>query len=249
MKRPIVIAAVLSMVPLWFIFSAKGAPATQPVERTYQDLIDAQDFSQAHRLADALGAVGDEAIPWLVNGTQHARTTVRDVCYRVLQERFPSHAKSIGASIQGLDDPENGWINVRCALFLAQQKAAVSIPRLSVLSRTKSGEAIIRFACAQAMAELGEADSFPTLYEGLGSDDPYVRQFANRGIKALCGKDLTAFGYETPHEDALLSGSAILRTADPIKRAEWKATRWKAISAFSQWLKSDRNDLYSKLLP
>jgi hypothetical protein len=174
---------------------------------------------------------------------------VRDVCYRELQERFPSRSKSIGASIQGLDDEENGWINVRCALFLAQQRAAVSIPKLSVVSGMKSRETIVRFACAQALAELGEVDSFPMLHEGLGCDDPYVRRFANKGIKALCGKDLTDFGYEKPDEDAFFGGAAVIRTADPIQAAEWKAMRWKSIAAFSRWIKTDRKDLYSKLVP
>jgi hypothetical protein len=231
---------------------AKSRPAfsqttSTDLDRAIRQKVDATAYSDAHGFADTLGAAGNAPIPLLIQGTQDGKWIVRDVCYRQLQERFPSDSRSIEANIKGLDDPENGWINANCALFLARQKIASSTTRLAEIALTEGKETIVRFACAQALAELGQADAFRMLYDGLGSDSPHVRHFSNAGVKALCGKDLAAFGYDKPSEDAWLSGSSVVRPNDPALAADWKAKRWKAIAAFVTWLKADKPGLYASL--
>ena len=86
------------------------------------------------------------------------------------------------------------------------------------------------------------------LYKGLGSDHHYTRYLSNIGIKALAGKDLTSFGYGGPWEEDAVSGPVVIRTmGHPIKKAENKLERWKAIVAFLKWLKADRPKLFRRL--
>lgn len=223
-----------------------GGPAAS-VQELYETMVAAERFPKAHAAAKKLGERGDEGLALLIRGTTHKKQTVRNVCFRVLKVKHPTEPRAVDAIIQGFTDESNGWINVRCALHIGKRRIVRAIPDLKAVCEDENAGSILQFAAAQALARLGEKDIFPLLYDGLGSEEVYVRIYSNKGVRALCRKDLTHFGYEDPREDCLLSASFVARFSGPIERAQWKAKRWQAVVGFSEWLKSNRPDLFGKL--
>jgi hypothetical protein len=129
---------------------------------------------------------------------------------------------------------ENGIVKARKAL-----KACI---------KDKSKDVKTLYAAAKSLAELGEQDVMVRLYTGLGSDDHYTRYLANIGIKALCERDLSDFGYEGPWEGASVLGPRVVRTqGHPIEKAKKRVGRWKAIVAFLKWLEKEKPELFKEL--
>lgn len=223
-----------------------GGPAAS-VQDLYETMVAAERFPEAHAAAKKLGERGDEGLPLLTRGTTHKKERVRNVCFRVLKAKYPTEPCAVDAIVQGLTDKSNGWINVRCALHIGKHRIVRAIPDLKTVCEDKNSESIVRFAAARALAELGEKDIFPLVYNGVGSEQVYARIYSNKGLKAICGKDLTHFGYESPAEDCVLFASYVARSSGPIERAQWKAKRWQAVGGFSEWLRSNRPDLFGKL--
>jgi hypothetical protein len=90
-----------------------------------------------------------------------------------------------------------------------------------------------KLAAAKSLAQLGEADVLRTLYYGLESDCYMERMMANAGVKALSGKDLTAFGgYDWSEGAAVTGGVEGVGPFDPIRRVERRQTRYATITSY-----------------
>jgi hypothetical protein len=209
---------------------------------------------QAERAAaEKLVAFGFPATNYLMMTAEDEESSrkVRYSCYYWLTHAFADD-EFVQAEIirSGLIDPDAG-IRYLCAFFLGQHKVYRSFVALrkAMEKAAKDGDsARVRLAAAKSLAELGEPDVLPILYHALGSDRYMERHMANLGIKGLTGKDLNDFDYNYG-EGAFVSGGVEMTYLDihGIEDAEKKAHRFRAIAAYSRWLKQAHPEYYKYL--
>ena len=230
------------------VAASHQAETNLQVQSTYQKLINAKEWRQAQEASKKLAAYGPAALPWVLKGTKHQSKLVREYCFERLCDTFPTERKAVSRIIEGVSDPDINGIAYPCAFHLGEHKIKKAEKALRrVLSDPNSSE-LLRYGIAKSLAEIGKTDVFVVLYIGLGSDSFYPRYLSNIGIKALCGKDLTDFGYKSPTEGAFVSGPAVMRIKGlPIEKAKRKVERWQAILAFTEWLKAEHPKLFEQL--
>lgn len=220
---------------------------SRDVQIAFERLVAADNRGDALKARVELAEYGELAFATVITGTEHEKKTVRESCYRILCDGFPSAPKAIDAIIRGLQDREQS-IRYRCAFHLGDHRIGAAKIPLKACIDEESNRALTKYGAAKSLAELGDDSVTTMLYVGLGSDDHYTRYLSNIGIKALAGKDLSDFGYGGPWEGAFVSGPAVYRAkGDPIGKAKKRFERWRAIVAFLEWLKSDRPHLFRKL--
>jgi hypothetical protein len=241
-------------VALLLLSSTVGAVAlpdgdASKAQAAFDKLAAAENWRDAQAAADALGAAGPDAFPILLEGTSHKKDLVREHCYNVLMEKFPDASKTIDALIRGLKD-SNQSIRYTCAFHLGEQLAVRAKGPLREVALDPKMDELTRYGAAKSLAEIGQKDVIRILYWGLGSDDFYPRYLSGIGIKALCGKDLTDFGYGGPTENDMVSAPAVMKSMlRPIEDAEVRAKRWQALADLCKWLKETQPDLYAELAP
>lgn len=230
------------------VAASHQAETNLQVQSTYQKLINAKEWRQAQEASKKLAAYGPAALTWVLKGTKHQSKLVRKYCFERLYDTFPTERKAVSRIIEGVSDPYIYGIAYPCAFHLGEHKIKKAEKTLRrVLSDPNSSE-LLRYSTAKSLAEIGKMDVFVVLYIGLGSDSFYPRYLSNIGIKALCGKDLTDFGYKSPTEGAFVSGPAVVRVKGlPIEKAKRKVERWQAILAFAKWLKAEHPKLFKQL--
>lgn len=239
------LAAIMRLVvlradPAW-------CDSTNDIEKAYNELVSADDWRKARVASEKLSSYGDAALPFILNGSKHEDGKVREYCYEILYSKFPKHPKSIQAVIEGLDDREQR-IRFICAFHLGTNRIAEAKKALKACLEDGSQDDGIRLTVAKSLAELGDRSVMCTLYAGLGSDNGHTRYLSSIGIKALCGKDLTDFGYEGPWEGAFVSAGQEFRViGQPIEKAKKSLARWEAILAFLKWLEKNRPELFKEL--
>lgn len=217
------------------------------IEKAYSELTSATHWRQAKDASEKLGSYGEDALPFLLKGTKHQDKLIRQFCYEIIQSEFGDYPKGIQAIINGLND-DNSMVSYPSAFYLGQHRIKKAKSALQSCIQDKEKDDRTRYASAKSLAELGEKDVMVMLYIGLGSDDHYTRYLSNIGIKALCGKDLTDFGYEGPWEGAFVSGPAVMKMkGQPIEKAKRRLDRWQAIVDFLEWLKKDKPKLFNEL--
>lgn len=219
----------------------------EEIQKTYTDLTLSDHWRKAKAASDKLVELGEEALPTVLKGTRHEKRVVREHCYQILQSQFTGHDEAIDAMITGVNDDESG-ISYACAFHLGEHRLAKVKSALAACVKDSSKDDKTRYAAAKSLAELGDHEVMTMLYTGLGSEDHYTRYLSNIGVKALCGKDLTNFGYRSPWEGAFVSGPAIMRAqGQPIEKAKRKLERWQAIVEFLGWLEKEKPDLFKEL--
>ena len=217
------------------------------IEKAYNELVSADHWRKAKTASEKLGAFGDAALPVILKGTKHKTAMIREYCYKILRSKFPRHPKAIQAIIDGLNDKEQ-MISYPCAFHLGENGIVKARRALKACIKDKSKDNRTLYAAAKSLAELGEKDVMVRLYTGLGSDDHYTRYLANIGIKALCGRDLSDFGYEGPWEGAFVSGPRVIRKkGQPIEKAKKRLRRCQAIVAFLEWIEKEKPKLFKEL--
>ena len=226
---------------------APATPADREIADHFASLVSATHWRERNAARDALATCGEKALPTLITGSAHNSKDVRRACHHVLRANFATDQRAIDAIVAGLDDDDQR-IRYESAFHLGPSGALRAVDALRTLvADEKTGERT-RYAAAKSLGELRVKDVTVTLWQGLGSDDAYTRYLSNLGIKGLCGKDLTEFGYGSPWEGAFVSGGAVgRRKGAPIEKAKNRVARWTAIVAFTEWLKTDKPDLFAEL--
>lgn len=217
----------------------------EAIKAAFDELVAADHWRDRTAATERLAQLGDRALSTILEGTNHKDHQVRKHCYRVLQGRYLSDARSFAAFIRGLEDPHH-WIAYSCAFWLGRiGNDDAEEPLREVMKEPTSSH--LRYAAAKSLAELGRKDVIVTLYNGLGSDRYMPRSLCNMGIKALTGKNLNDFDYDYS-EDACVSAGVESRVVRrPIRDAELKASRFRAIAAYCQWLKNEMPEVYRLL--
>lgn len=245
MKLEVVLAAIMGFV----VQSTHTAfcSAGDDIENAYNELASADHWRKAKAAAEKLGAFGEAALPVILKGTKHETRMTREYSYGILRAKFPKHSKSIQAIIDGLNDKDS-MISYPCAFHLGENRIAKAKNALKACMNDESQGQKTRYAAAKSLAELGDQDVMVMLYTGLGSDHHYTRYLSNIGMKALCGKDLTEFGYQGPWEGARVSGPAVARMkGQPIEKAKKRLGRWQAIVMFLEWLEKEKPEVFKEL--
>ena len=200
------------------------------------------------RRAGQVDRAGRAALPALLEGTNHPQKLVRQTSHEVLRKNFPTEPRAVEAFLRGLDDADATFVRYACAFHLGTHRIAAAREPLRKLLERKDRHEMTYFAAAKSLAELGERDVIVHLWAGLGSDDYYPRYLSNLGMKALTGRDLTAFDYPDVSEDSFVSGPAVgVTRGQPIEKAERRARRWRAVADFGRWLKAERPELFAEL--
>src|SRR5688572_26863968 len=88
---------------------AQTGPATQPaavdtVAGAFAELVAAKDWKEAAAARNKLKALGDAALPALLEGAAHPGTLVRQYSHEVLREKFPTEPRAVEAFLRGLED-------------------------------------------------------------------------------------------------------------------------------------------------
>jgi hypothetical protein len=201
--------------------------------------------------AKALVAFGQPAANSLMRlAEDDERAFVRKAAYYWLRDAFPTDPWVLVTIVRpGLNDSDTG-IRYECAFHLGEHKAygAFRELRQAMKAATDSDALYVRLAAAKSLAQLGEADVLPILYDALGSDSYMPRMMANSGIKALTGKNLNDFGYQYG-EGAFVSGGkeAVSLQIDGIGDAEKKANRFRALADWCKWLKAAHPEYYKHI--
>jgi len=217
------------------------------IQKAYTDLTLADHWRKAKTASDKLSALGEAALPTVLKGAKHEKRMVREYCYQILNSKFPKHKKSIQAIIDGLNDKEPR-ISYTCSFHLGEHRIARAKKALETCLKDKAKDNRTRYAAAKSLAELGHHETMVMLYIGLGSEDHYTRYLSNIGMKALCGKDLTDFGYQGPWEGAFVSGPVVGRVkGQPIEKARRRLEHWQAIVKFLEWLEKEKPKLFKEL--
>lgn len=240
------------------VFAASAA-ALLPVElradepaptarQVFQQLESAKDWRVAKKASDLLAKTGPEAMDVVRREAErHKDAKVRKACYEILIQAYSDDERVRKAIVNsGLADADSG-VRYLCAFNAGSLKIYPAFRRLRVLISSDESDAQVRCAAAKSLAELGEANALPILYEALGSDRYMQRYMANLGIKALTGKDLNEFDYDY-HEGAFVSGGKeAVFARRPIDDAKRKAGRFRAIAAYCTWLQKEHPELYKHL--
>lgn len=216
------------------------------IEMAYSDLVSADRYQEIQEASERLGALGEDALPFLLKGIKHKDRRVRSYSHNILRSKFGENPKAIEAIIGGLKD-EYSRISYSSAFYLGEHRIAEAKDTLKSYIDDTETEGKTRYAAAKSLAQLGEKDVMTMLYRGLGSEVHYTRYLSNMGIKALCGKDLTDFGYEGPFEGAPVFGFVAIMVQHPILGAKRKLGRWKAIVKFIEWLENEKPEFFREL--
>ncbi len=239
------ILAVVAGFAMQYAYRAFGDPG-KDAEKAYEELLAAEDFQQAKAAARKLGSLGETGLPFLLEGTKRKSATIRLQCYNTLAKKFPKNPESTKAVIAGLDDSDSS-VSYSCAFSLGTNRIAEAKDALIAFRKdTRNGKSG-RFAAAKSLAELGHKEIIVILFVGLGSDIHSRRYLSNIGVKALCGKDLTDFGYEGPYEGDFVSGGVFRGYGHPIEKAKKRLDRCRAVVDFAVWLKKEKPDIFKEL--
>ncbi len=247
LRRLIVVVYLISCISLVGYSEDQNSFSSASAQNAYDRLVTAEHWREARAACETLAGYGEEALPLVIKGTMHNKSRVRQFCYEIIYERFHSNPRTFDVMIRGLED-ENSWISYLCAFHLGEHGIKQAAKPLKACIERSDRDELTRYAAAKSLAEIGDDSVAAMLYIGLGSDDHYTRHLSNIGIKALTGKDLTEFGYESPWEGAFVSGPNVAEfKGHPIEKAKRKLERWKAIVAFLEWLETEHPDLFKKL--
>lgn len=213
----------------------------------FGELVAATHWRQRNAARDALAATGAAALPVALDGTHHESEHVREICHEVLRAHFPTDERAVEALLAGLRDA-SAKIRYANAFHVGEHRIERGVPALRALLADDTLDERTRFAAAKSLGELGAIDVVVMLWQGLGSDDAYTRYLSNLGVLGLCGKDLSAFGYESPWEGAFVSGPVVgVVKGQPLEKARRRAERWQAIVQFTEWLQGERPKLFAEL--
>lgn len=227
-----------------------AAPAAEAVdsEAAYQRLLLAGDWRERAAAVEQLRECGEEALPFLIQGTKHGWDAIQEACYQLLFEKFPDREETSQAVVRGLacTSPK---VRYMCAYFAGPQEIVAAEPALRKIYDTRSHDQ--RLTAAKSLAELGHSDVIRVLYDEASSDWYMPRAQANNGLKALARRDLNDFGDYDWSEGAFVSGGVEIRRVHlrPIEDAEMRARRYHALAEFCRWLKQERPDLDHVLDP
>jgi len=219
-----------------------------PISEAYTELISSTHWREANAARDKLAELGEGALPAVLAGCRHEKALVRRPCYELLRSRFGDHPDAIAAITEALQDTDS-IIVVYSAFHLGEKQVHEAEEALRARMADGAATGQVKYAAATALARLGDPSVLVVLLEGVCSEDHYARYYSNMGMKALCGKDLTDFGYSDSFEGDPVTGPAVIRPLQrqPIEVAKWRAARWNAVLAFLEWLQTERPSLYKEV--
>lgn len=211
----------------------------------------ASHWRERSAVAKKLQPRGDEAVTaWLHLLEQEPDDNRRhaDVFYH-LRTQFPDHPRLRGYILRCGLDSANSAIRYESQFHVGTQHWDAAAPVLWTQMIDRKQTDWTRFVAAKSLGEMGDARALGTLIEAVQNERYMPRHFGNIGLKALCGKDLTDFGYEYG-EGAFVSGGVEARmlNPDPLAEADRKAKRFTALRDFLQWLQKEKPEWYDGLV-
>lgn len=171
-----------------------------------------------------------------------------DVFYH-LRTQFPDHPRLREYVLRCGLDSANSAIRYESQFHAGTQQWSAAGPVLFQQMTDRSNDEWTRFVAAKSLGEFGDLRALRVLIEAVQNERYMPRHFGNIGLKALCGKNLTDFGYEHG-EGAFVSGGreATLLNPDPLSVADIKAKRFTALRDFLAWLQKEKPELYDGLV-
>lgn len=194
---------------------------------------------------------GDEAVTVMLHLLQQESDDQRmhaDVFYH-LRSQFPDHPRLREYVLRCGLDSNNSAIRYESQFHAGTQQWTAAGPVLFQQMTDRSNDEWTRFVAAKSLGEFGDVRALRVLIEAVQNERYMPRHFGNIGLKALCGKNLTDFGYEYG-EGAFVSGGreSIMLNPDPLTEADLKAKRYTALRDFLAWLQKEKPELYDGLV-
>lgn len=231
--------------------AVRWAAVSRETRTLAEEYRSANHWRERSAVAKQLQPRGEEAVTvWLQLLEQEPDEDRRhnDVFYH-LRIQFPDHPRLREYILRcGLHSANTG-IRYESQFHAGSQnwKAATPVLWSQMIDRHQTDWT--RFVAAKSLGEFGDVRSLGTLIEAVQNERYMPRHFGNIGLKALCGKNLTDFGYEYG-EGAFVSGGkeAMMLNPDPLFEADRKAKRFTALRDFLQWLQKEKPELYDGLV-
>lgn len=247
MRSPL-LARPLVLLSFLLACAVAPAPAQDDAQTAFDSLVQAHNWRVRNSVRDRLIDMGDEALETVLGGTRHASDDVRAICQQILRGQYPTDPRAIEAFLRGLEDANRNYVAYPSAFHLGEYKIEAGREALGLCLAAEETNQRTRYAAAKSLGELGEKEVMVTLWNGMGSDDPYTRYLSNLGAQGLTGKDLSDFDYEGPWETESNLGGFIRRVqGHPILKAEWRVQRWQAVLDFTRWLMGAHPELFAEL--
>jgi hypothetical protein len=227
-------------------------PGVDPVQTAFDKLVRAAtgtDWPSELAARQELTALAREAVPKVTEAARsHGEARVRRSCYELLTSAFAKDERAVDTVVRfGLHD-QDSQIRYICAFLLGDLKVhrAAQALRDALKGATGKDDEFYRYTVSKSLAQLGEADVLPTLFAAVSDDSFMERHVGNIGLKGLSGKNLEDFeGYHYAEGEVVIGGQVLATPFDAITTAEKKAERFRAVTAYFKWLKTERPELYS----
>ncbi len=211
----------------------------------------ASHWRERSAVAKKLQPRGDEAVTvWLHLLEQEPDDDRRhaDVfCH--LRTQFPDSPRLRGYILRCGLNSTNSAIQYESQFHVGTQNWQAAAPVLWQQMIDRHQTDWTRFVAAKSLGEMGDPRALAMLIQAVQNERYMPRHFGNIGLKALCGKNLTDFGYEYG-EGAFVSGGveATMLNPDPLVEADRKAKRFTALRDFLQWLQKEKPEWYDELV-
>lgn len=214
----------------------------------------AQGFQAADRwqaraeLAPRIHDLGEEAaVVWLQLVEQGATSQVRRDALTRFRQQFPTHPRLKEFALRAGLVSSEASIRYECQFHAGVQRWEAARETLWRQLVDGSTDEQTRNVAAKSLGELGDHRAIGRLIQAVQHDRFYPRYFGNLGLKGLCGKDLTDFGYDYA-EGAFVSVVELTDlNPDPLFEADRRAKRFTALREFLKWLQAERPELYASL--
>lgn len=215
---------------------------------------DADDFRFAdhwRRRSVAAGQLkqhGDEAVVAALALVEHdADDRVRRDAFEFLRRNFADHPRLREYIVQRGLTSSDSTIRQESLWHVGTQRWTETTEVVWRQLANPKADPWVRWVAAKSLGEFGDVRALGTLVNAVQHDRYYPRHYGNIGLKSLCGKCLTDFGYEYGEGAFVSVVEVTILNPDPFAEADRRAKRYAALRDFLQWLQKERPEMYASL--
>lgn len=244
-------AEPVAEVPADAALAVRWAAVSDETRVLVEQYRSAGHWRERSAIAKQLQPQGEDAVTaWLYLLEQEPdKNRMHNDAFYHLRTQTPDHPRLRDYVLRYGLNAENSAIRYESQFHAGTQHWQAAAPVLWQQMIDRHQTDWTRFVAAKSLGELGDVRSLGTLIEAVQNERYMPRHFGNIGLKALCGKNLTDFGYKYG-EGAFVSGGkeAMMLNPDPLFEADRKAKRFTALRDFLQWLQKEKPEWYDGLV-
>lgn len=234
--------------PVSALLAIETARLSPPAVAMIAEFQETDHWRARSEIAKRFPETGQDVVTmWLLLVEQGSTPKVRSEAFTQLRRFAPDHPRLKEYVLRvGLVSPENS-IRYESQFLVGTQRWTEARPVLWQQLTDRQEDEQTRNVAAKSLGELGDRRALRRLIQAVQHDRFYPRYFGNLGLKGLCGKDLTDFGYDNGEGAFVSVVEATILNPDPLFEADRRAKRFTALRDFLKWLQEERPELYTSL--